>query len=57
MKMFCADGAVPRKLKNIITSNYKMSMSTDSENYCAYNKTAHIETSNNFAVDIGFSLC
>lgn len=41
--MFCADGAVPRKLKNIITSNYKMSMSTNSANNCVYNKTAHIE--------------
>ena len=41
--MFCADGAVPRKLKKLITSNYKMSMSTNSANNCVYNKTAHIE--------------
>lgn len=42
VKMFCADGAVPRKLKKLITSNYKMSMSTNSANNCVYNKTAHI---------------
>lgn len=36
------NGAVPRKLKKLITSNYKMSMSTNSANNCVYNKTAYI---------------
>lgn len=37
------DGAVPRKLKNIITSNHKMPMSTNSVNFCVYNKPTYIE--------------
>ena len=31
------------KTQKRIASNHKMPMSTNSENYCAYNKIAHIE--------------